>query len=132
MLTHPVKVKTLRVLVVEDDVDALASTLELLEFLGHWATGVKSAEGALNRFLEGAFDILMIDVGLPALSGCELAERLQARARMPVIFATGRQAPEQSMPGTIWLRKPYLVEQLEEALSEAAKLADQFGPTPMA
>ncbi|RZL87466.1 MAG: response regulator [Variovorax sp.] len=119
----------MRVLVVEDDDDTLVMTLELLESLGHWATGVKSAEGALNRFLEGAFDVLVADVGLPALSGCELAEMLQARCRVPVIFATGREPPAQAMQGTIWLQKPYSVAQMKQALSEAARLAGQAGPT---
>jgi CheY-like chemotaxis protein len=46
---------TLRILVVEDEPDALAATVELLQALGHWATGVKSAEVAKDRFLPGAF-----------------------------------------------------------------------------
>ncbi|GAA4343537.1 hypothetical protein GCM10023165_26080 [Variovorax defluvii] len=112
----------LRILVVEDDADTLAATLHLLQALGHWATGVKSAEGAKSRFLEGVFDVLMVDIGLPALSGRELAQTLRERASFPVIFATGQAAPPQAPPDTFWLHKPYSVEQLEAALRGAAAL----------
>jgi PleD family two-component response regulator len=49
--------KKLRVLLVEDDADTLATTLKLLEAMGHWATGVRSAEAAIARFFDGAFDV---------------------------------------------------------------------------
>jgi len=108
----------LRILVVEDDPDALASILEMLELLGHWATGVKSAEIAKDRFFEGAFDVLMTDVGLPALSGLDLAEILRARHPLEIVFVTGRPQPADPMPGTLWLRKPFDVEQLQAALGQ--------------
>jgi CheY-like chemotaxis protein len=111
----------LRILVVEDEPDMLAVTLELLQTLGHWATGVKSAEVAVNRFLDGVFDLLMTDINLPALSGLELAQKLQ-RHGFPVVFATGRPPPPQLEPGTFWLQKPYTVEQLDQVLRAAAAL----------
>jgi len=110
----------LRVLLVEDDVDTLAATLNILEALGHWATGVKSAEAAISRFFEGAFDVVMVDIGLPALSGHDLAERLLRDHRVPVIFVTGQAEPAKTVEGTTWLRKPYTVEQLTEALARVA------------
>ena len=115
---------SLRVLVVEDDPNVLEATLEALELLGHWATGVKSAESALARFLEGAFDLVMADVGLPALSGLELAGKLQARCKLPIIFATGMRLPKVPVPGTVWLGKPFSLAQLAEALRQASGLRD--------
>lgn len=112
----------LRVLVVEDEPDALASTVELLRLLGHWATGVKSAEVARDRFLDGAFDVLLTDIGLPALSGLDLVQSLPAgKHRIQVIFATGRPPPETPIPGTLWLQKPFSMAQLEAALLHAAQ-----------
>ena len=115
----------MRVLVVEDDPGTLALTLSLLETLGHWATGVRSAELAIHRFLEGAFDVLIADIGLPGLSGQDLAEKLQGRCNLPVIFATGQSAPAQLPLRAIWLLKPYSIEQLEEALAQAARLNNE-------
>lgn len=112
----------LRILVVEDDPDTLTVTIELLRALGHWATGVRSAELALHRFLEGAFDLVIADVGLPGLSGRDLAEKLEARCELPVIFATGQPAPDPMPRHGIWLRKPYSIDQLQKALAQAAQL----------
>lgn len=83
---------------------------------------MRSAELALHRFLEGAFDLLIADVGLPGLSGRDLAEKLEARCALPVIFATGQPAPDQMPRHGIWLRKPYSIDQLQEALARAAQL----------
>jgi CheY-like chemotaxis protein len=113
----------LRVLLVEDDADTLATTLGLLEAMGHWATGVRSAEAAIARFFEGAFDVVMVDIGLPALSGRDFAERLLHDHRVPVIFVTGQAEPAQAMAGTTWLRKPYTVEQLAQALARSLSAA---------
>ncbi|MDM0017364.1 response regulator [Variovorax saccharolyticus] len=107
-------------LVVEDDADTLAATVEMLQLLGHWATGVRSAESAKDRFYDKAFDVLMTDVGLPALSGLDLADILRTRHRLDkldVIFATGRPAPPTPIPNAVWLQKPFSVEQLEAALA---------------
>jgi len=76
------RAKGLRVLVVEDDPGALAATVEMLQLLGHWAAGVGSAETAKDRFLDGAFDVLLTDIGLPALSGMDLVESLHVRNRL--------------------------------------------------
>lgn len=116
----PPQAPALRVLVVEDEPDALAATVELLQLLGHWATGVKSAEVAKDRFLAGAFDILLTDIGLPALSGYDLVDSLHERHAVPVVFVTGRPQPSEPMPGTFWLQKPFGVEQLEQVLAQAA------------
>jgi len=108
----------LRVLVVEDDPDALAATVEMLQLLGHWAAGVKSAETAKDRFIENAFDVLMTDIELPALSGFDLADILRAKGQpLEVIFATGRPPPQEPIAHAAWLQKPFTIEQLEQALN---------------
>ncbi|RYF34311.1 MAG: response regulator [Comamonadaceae bacterium] len=117
----PAETTPLRVLVVEDDPAALSATVELLQLLGHWATGVKSAEVAKDRFIDGAFDVLLTDIGLPALSGYDLVASLpEGKHRTHVIFATGHARPVEPMPNTFWLQKPFSAEQLEAVLAEAA------------
>ncbi|RZI94970.1 MAG: response regulator [Variovorax sp.] len=117
----PAEITPLRVLVVEDDPAALSATVELLQLLGHWATGVKSAEVAKDRFIDGAFDVLLTDIGLPALSGYDLVASLpEGKHRTHVIFATGHARPAEQMPNTFWLQKPFSAGELEAVLAEAA------------
>ena len=90
----------------------------MLQLLGHWAAGVRSAETAKDRFLEGAFDVLLTDIGLPALSGMDLVEilraRTQARRHLRDRPAAAGDADRQAR---VWLQKPFTVEQLEAALA---------------
>ncbi|MBO9648211.1 MAG: response regulator [Variovorax sp.] len=109
--------QSLRVFVIEDDRDALTGTLRMLRLLGHWAAGVSSAEAALDRFFEGAFDVLLVDMNLPGLSGLDVARRLSAREHLPVIFASGAMPPADGTEGALWLSKPYTIEQLRAALA---------------
>ena len=126
--------RTLRILVVEDDAETLFATLELLELLGHWATGVRSAEAAIDRFLEGFFDLLFVDLNLPGLSGMDLVKKLRSRERLPVIVATGAGPPDQELDGAIWLHKPYTIKQLQDALAQCgsgpAEKASSRSPDP--
>ncbi|NUB07387.1 response regulator [Azospirillum sp. Vi22] len=72
----------------------------------------------------GPVDVLLTDVGLPGLSGSELAD--EARQRQPsfaIVMATGYSG--FSHPGAVTLPKPYSREGLERALAEAAGLVRQ-------
>jgi len=89
----------------------------MIALLGHWATGVSTAEGARDRFLEGAFDVLLTDVALPALSGFDLADMLRARHPVKVIFASGNAPPAKLMGDAVWLQKPFGMDALEKALA---------------
>jgi len=105
-----------RILVVEDDPDALAMTLGMARVLGHWATGVSSAELAMHRFFDRGFDTIVLDVNLPGLSGLDLAMKLAKFGNLRFVFATGLPAPELLPPRAVWLRKPYSMDQLRQAL----------------
>ena len=110
--------RSLRVLLVEDDPAAMTATLEMLVLLGHWATGVSTAEGARDRFLDSAFDVLMTDVALPALSGHDLVQMLRAEHRVRVLFASGSPPPARPMSDAVWLQKPFGIDALEAALGQ--------------
>jgi CheY-like chemotaxis protein len=109
----------LRVLMVDDDLESLLRTLDVLRAGGDWATGVQSAEGALVRFLEGAFDVLITRVQLPGLPGTVLAQKLRERAELPVIYLG---APDLArLPSWAFvLSTPYTVRELQAALTWAA------------
>lgn len=123
----------LRVLVVEDDPAALALMLETLQVLGHWAAGVSSAEVAKDRYFDGAFDVLVTDVGLPALSGVDLARGLlEQHAGLKVIFVSGYPAPDEPIAETVWIQKPFTLEELGAALDTvAAELASRPTAPPV-
>lgn len=82
----------LRVLVVDDNVDAAESLKEVLALMGHDATSVFSGEEALAWIERAKPDIVFSDIGLPDVSGHELASRvrtLPGLERLVLVAITG-------------------------------------------
>jgi PAS domain S-box-containing protein len=71
--------RPLRILVVDDNVDAAAMLAMLLEASGHHVLVVHDSSQALQRAREEAPDVCMLDIGLPGMDGNELAKRLRAQ-----------------------------------------------------
>ncbi len=67
-----------RVLVVDDNEDALELVLEALRMLGYEPTGAADGEQALAIAGEARPVIALLDLGLPVIDGYELARRLRA------------------------------------------------------
>lgn len=97
------------ILLVEDDDLIRTNTGEILQELGH--TVVEAANGieASERLRSNDIDVLMTDLGLPGMSGAELAQ--VARTLQPsigVVFATGNdQQPDDAVADAVLLKKPY-------------------------
>ncbi|NVB78233.1 MAG: GAF domain-containing protein [Kofleriaceae bacterium] len=73
--TQPVK--PLKVLVVDDNVDAATTLGELLRVLGHLPVVVHDAPSALAIARDEAPELALVDLGLPILDGFELIRRLR-------------------------------------------------------
>ena len=73
--TREIEPRSLRVLLVEDDAMIRMSTTDMLATLGHKVEEAASAHGALELLENGTFDVLLTDVGLPGMSGSELADQ---------------------------------------------------------
>jgi PAS domain S-box-containing protein len=80
----------LRLLLVDDNVDAADSLAMLLEVEGHQPRVAYSARAALELAGQKRFDAMLLDLGMPDIDGYELAERLRALGvRCPLIAITG-------------------------------------------
>ncbi|MCC2971415.1 ATP-binding protein [Massilia sp. IC2-476] len=66
-----------RILVVDDNVDAANTLAMLLEAAGHGVRAEHSAQAALATATEEAFDFILLDIGLPDMSGHALAKALR-------------------------------------------------------
>jgi PAS domain S-box-containing protein len=109
----------LRVVLVEDDGLIRSTTAEMLEALGHRVVPASHASAALAALEGGKTDVLMTDIGLPEISGVELAAK--AKLRHPdirVIFASGHDATSAmtgALADAVHLLKPYTAEDLARA-----------------
>lgn len=109
-----------RVLVCEDDWMIRVSIIDLLESKGYAVLEAADAAQALGVFGDQDVDILLTDVGLPDMSGIDLAKTVRkSRPELPVIFATG----DESIVGieldrrTRILQKPYGSDALHQLIT---------------
>lgn len=119
----------MRILYVEDNDLVRDITCEFLALPNRSVLAVTSAEEALEVFEPNAFDIVVTDVSLPAMSGLDLARQLLQRApSVSIVIATGYGlAGEEAALGDrvrIILKpfEPSQLEQLFEELRPTAKI----------
>jgi DNA-binding response OmpR family regulator len=98
-------------LVVEDDPRLQALLRRLLGEDRHVVDVVGSGEEALEIASENGIDAVILDVGLPDMSGLEVARRLRAaRSRVPILMLTARDAVEHRIAGLDAGADDYLVK----------------------
>jgi PAS domain S-box-containing protein len=76
----------LRILVVDDNIDAAESMTMALELLGYQAQAVHGGLRGLQAAEEFRPDVILLDIGLPDLNGYEVARRIRASARGNEVF----------------------------------------------
>jgi CheY-like chemotaxis protein/anti-sigma regulatory factor (Ser/Thr protein kinase) len=92
----PDKMRALRVLVVDDNVDAAQTLGELLAVMGHLPLVVHDGPAALKAVQTFAPEVAFLDIGLPVVNGYELAKQLRAIAALahaPLVAITGYGQP---------------------------------------
>jgi signal transduction histidine kinase len=115
-----------RILLVEDNCDALEVLSDLLALWGHEVRGESDGLAAVDTALEMLPDIALIDIGLPGIDGYEVARRIRADPKgreMKLIALTGYGAPEQraqaaSAGFNLHLVKPVQPDGLAQLLNE--------------
>ena len=104
----------MRLLLVEDDV-MVASGIKLgLTDAGYAVDWVGSAERALEVTLREAFDVAIIDIGLPGMDGLALTQRLRKDGHaMPVLILTARDALHDRVQGLDRGADDYMIKPFE-------------------
>jgi CheY-like chemotaxis protein len=92
--------KALKVLVVDDNVDAADSIALLLNIDGFKAHSVHGALAALETVRSFKPDVVLLDIGLPVMDGFEVAQRLRSRTpvgqlRIVALSGYGQQADRE-------------------------------------
>jgi FixJ family two-component response regulator len=115
------------VAVVDDDISVRESVPELLKQVGLAVRAFASAEVFLASDVAEAMNCLVLDVGLPGMSGPELQQELERRGRrVPIVFITAKDneslRPRLIAAGAVdCLFKPFndtaLIEAVEAALA---------------
>lgn len=108
----------MRVLVVEDDLTLAAGLVEALEREGFRVDHLGAAEPAEGAFGLTAYDLAIVDIGLPGMDGLELIRRVRRRGTLtPILILTARDALDDRVGGLDaggddYLLKPFLLPEL--------------------
>lgn len=107
-----------RILIIDDERDICDIVRYNLQSAGYEADVAESAENALRLGPE-KYDLLLIDVMMPGMSGFDLARHLRQEVgtQVPIIFMTARDSEEDTLHGfglgaDDYVAKPFSVRQL--------------------
>lgn len=90
----------MRILIVEDDETVAAGLMEGLTAAGFTVDHAPTAETAEAALSHTAYDLAIVDIGLPRMDGLELIRRLRRRnVAVPVLVLTARDAMEDRVAG---------------------------------
>jgi signal transduction histidine kinase/DNA-binding response OmpR family regulator len=113
--------KRLSVLVCEDEYLILMNTVHMLADLGHDVTEASNGSKALAALEKMSCDVIVIDVGLPDMTGVELARKArELHPSIGVVFATGhaRIDGKETIEGALAITKPYSEADLKAAIGQ--------------
>ena len=106
-----------KILIVEDE-EKIARFLELeLQHEGYSVQKAADGRTGLELAQGGGFDLVLLDVMLPQLSGLEVLRRLRKTSQLPVILLTARDAVSDKVSGLDmgaddYVTKPFSIEEL--------------------
>ncbi len=145
-LRHRARVRPVRVLVADDHAANRLLLQGLLQKAGHRVMTVDDGEAALDALAGGDFDLALLDLHMPSLSGVDLLRQLRvmeagARARTPVLIVSADATPEAVQACTSagargFVTKPFSVARLLDTIAgivsgEAAIATEVEAPRPL-
>ncbi|MFN7136313.1 MAG: ATP-binding protein [Thermomonas sp.] len=126
-LRHRARVRSLRVLVADDHAANRLLLQGVLQKAGHRVMTVDDGEAALDALAEGEFDLALVDLHMPSLSGIDLLRQLRvmqagAHIRTPVVVVSADASPEAAQTcrdagARAFITKPFTAGQLLDTIA---------------
>ena len=126
-----------RILLVEDE-EKLARMVELeLNYEGYQVEKAFDGRKGLELALGGGFDLVLLDIMLPQLSGMEVLRRLRRESQVPVIMLTARDSVVDKVAGLDsgaddYITKPFAIEELLARIRAALRNKNGQSNIPLA
>jgi PAS domain S-box-containing protein len=117
-----VAVKPASILTVDDEPEVLKALGLTLEYFGHWVKDFTRGADAIKAFKEGKYDIVITDLGMPEMSGWDVARAIKKiKPEVPVLLITGwvidlDEEKKKLVNGVI--SKPFSRESIAAAIAE--------------
>ncbi|MDD3463478.1 MAG: response regulator transcription factor [Sulfurospirillaceae bacterium] len=108
----------MKILLLEDELMLRSSIMEYLEALGHRVVGFGNGQDVLLTLQKEPFDLLILDINVPKISGLELLKQLNQKAFFaPTIFISAMLDIEDislafELGASDYLKKPFHLKEL--------------------
>ena len=108
----------LRLLIVEDEPVVCQGLADVFLYHGYEIDTANDGETAFQKFLKHCYDLIILDVILPARDGFSVCDAIRQRDRnQPIIMLTGRISDDDIVTGLSlgaddYIRKPFSVREL--------------------
>lgn len=97
-----------RILIIEDDPDILDIVTFNLEREGYHVDTAADGEEGLLTFAAQSYDLVLLDIMIPKLSGLEVLDAIRTRSDLPVLIMSARTAEEDRLAGLARMADDYI------------------------
>jgi DNA-binding response OmpR family regulator len=124
-----------RILLVDDE-HAVQTLLSYpLRKDGYQVTSALDGREALERFGEGRFDLVILDLMLPKLDGVEVCRQLRRRSQVPIIMLTAKGSEADKVAGLEvgaddYITKPFSMREFRSRVKAALRRSRMVGQPP--
>ena len=129
------------ILIVDDDGAVLQTIKILLEIAGHEVATVSDGRKAIGMVRDNEFDLLIVDIFMPAMDGLETMKLVhQHRPEIPIIVISGHAFPTNCTPSPDFLmmatklgavcslQKPFKATELFACVAQCLTPPDALNP----
>jgi DNA-binding response OmpR family regulator len=126
--------KTLHVLVAEDDTHIRNGLIDTLESEGYRTTAAKNGKDAVVLFKAGTFDLVLLDIMMPSLSGYDVCRAIRKKdEQVPVIMLTAKSDEIDKVLGLElgaddYITKPFGVHELLARIGAVLRRSRRLQP----
>jgi CheY-like chemotaxis protein len=111
------------VLCVDDEALIRMMIADSLDDLGLTPIEAESGEEAMGKLASTKVELLITDIRMGGMSGWEVAAQARQRnPKLPVIYISGHPCAGEPVPDSIYLSKPFVVRELQQAVRQALEL----------
>ncbi|WP_317259163.1 response regulator transcription factor [Paenibacillus sp. J5C2022] len=119
------------ILLIEDDASISEMVSDYLQKEGYHITLAESGTAALERFREGAYDLVLLDLMLPGISGLELLQQFRSTSRVPILILSAKDGEVDKALGLRfgaddYIAKPFSLLELAARVEASIRRATQY------
>jgi two-component system, OmpR family, response regulator RegX3 len=103
-------VETRRILLVEDEKSIRSAVAAYLERESYWVTPAEDGQAALDEFEKHKFDVVVLDLMLPKVSGEQVCREIRNVSDVPIIMLTAKGEEDDRIAGLELGADDYLVK----------------------